>query len=76
MAHIRSHLLLQIVYPNGDLFQLPAGGPLEMELEEEIAKRLVAKSVGLLRTTAKVEEAFREAFQEAMFEFKGKVRKS
>jgi hypothetical protein len=76
---VTSRLLLQIVYPDGEVFQLPAGGPLEMELENQLAERVVekvkdfenrlaetvaAKGVGLFRTSTQVESALRASFQE------------
>ena len=97
-----THLLLQIVYPDGRAFQMPAGGPLEMELKERLSQRLAikvagfetlmaesvaAKDVGFFRTagqvqeamresfreTVKIDQVFREAFEEVMFEFKDRV---
>ena len=68
-----THLLLQIVYPNGEAFQMPAGGPLEMDLEDRLAERLIVKDVGVFHTKEQVETSFREAFREVMYEFKDKV---
>lgn len=70
---VGSHLLLQIVYPNGEVFRMPAGGPLEMELENTLAAKLLEKDIGRMRSKAQVVEAFREAFQEVMYEFKDRV---
>jgi hypothetical protein len=68
-----NHLLLQVVYPDGEIFRFRPGGALEIDLEDMLAKRLTAKGVGLFQSSAKVEAAFREAFKEVMFEFKDKV---
>lgn len=78
---MNGHLLLQIVYPDGTLFQFPGGGTLEMDLERALAERLfkkivgvenklveasVAKGVGLLRTSTQVEAAMRTSFREVV----------
>ncbi len=65
-------LMLQIIYPNGEVFRLPAGGALEIDLEDQLAKRLTEK-VRFFHTANQIETAFREVFREVMFEFKDRV---
>lgn len=48
-----THLLLQVVYPDGTAFQLPAGGPLELEIETRLAEKLALKTIALEDTLAK-----------------------
>ncbi len=71
---VRSHLLLQIVYPSGEVFKMPAGGLLEMDMEDELAQALMREGVGVLKSAASVERSFRKAFREAMYKFKDKTR--
>jgi len=81
MREEATHLLLQIVYPNGEVYQMPAGGALEMNLEEQLAGRvaikiagyegmlaeaLTAKGVGFFHTSAQVESALRQSFRETI----------
>ena len=62
--------LLQIVYPGGDVVQLPAGGRLEMDLINEIIAGVKDKGVGFFKTEAQVEKAMREGIAEALYAFK------
>ena len=71
-----SHLLLQIVYPNGEVVRFPGGGnpprqgPLEADLIELITTEIVSRGVGLLRTEAHVKHDIEEGTRKALQDFK------
>lgn len=67
------YLLLQIVFPDGSIYRFPAGGTIEMEIENALAERLVAKGVGVFRNQKHVKQDFHEAFKEVMRDFKKRV---
>lgn len=66
--------LLQIVYPNGEVVQLPAGGRLEMALVDEIVAGAKDRGIGFLKTEAQVERALREGIAQALYNFKVQTR--
>jgi hypothetical protein len=71
-----SHLLLQIVYPNGEVVRLPGGGnppregTLEADLIQTLTNEIVSRGVGLFRTSAHVEVDIREGIVKALQDFK------
>lgn len=61
-------MLLQIVWPDGRVVRVPAGGPIEKELIDDVVNRMRTRRVGLLKNKAQVcaevEAAMRESFSE------------
>ena len=48
---------LQVVYPDGSLVPLSAGGPLEIDFIQRCAEAICLHGVGVLKTRAQVEKA-------------------
>lgn len=69
-------LLLQIVYPNGEVVRLPGGGnpprreSLEADLIKIIADEIVRRGVGFMRTEAHVKKDIEEGTRKALQDFK------
>lgn len=65
-------LLLQIVYPDGQVVRFPAGGPMEAELTQLLSEKIKArvqanilnKPVGLFRTHSQVAQAVAQGIDE------------
>lgn len=73
MRPVRSHLLLQIVYPDGETFRMRAGSPLELDLESKLADALLSE-VGKVATRGQIEKIFHKVFRQVMFDFKDQTR--
>ena len=67
-------LKLQIIWPDGRVAQLPAGGPLEKELIEDVMNRVRTKKLGRLKSQSQVEAAVEDAINEAFVELKNRTR--
>ena len=71
-----SRLMLQIVYPNGEVVRLPGGGnpprqgSLEADLIDLLTNEIVKRGVGLFRTEAHVKADIHEGAQKALQDFK------
>jgi hypothetical protein len=67
-------MLLQIVYPDGTVVRLPAGGPLEAEMVDLLTRTIMAKGVGLFRSEAHVEQDIRSGIRDALMGLKHQTR--
>jgi hypothetical protein len=68
------NMRLQIVWDNGQLVTLPAGGQLEIDLIETCVKHILAKGVGVFRTETHVEQDIRDGIREAIMALKDQTR--
>lgn len=62
-------LLLQMVYPNGDICRFPAGGPIEEDLIKLITNHIMP-NYSRFKSRAQIETIFQKAIEEAIYEFK------
>jgi hypothetical protein len=65
--------LLQIVYPDGAVVRLPAGGKLELQLIDELTAAIVDRGVGFLKTEAHVEADIRDGLKSGLLAFKKQI---
>ena len=65
---------LQIVDDRGEVVQVPAYGPLEVECVETIVKAITAYPVGYFRSQARVEFAIRKGLRDAFQLLKDQTR--
>lgn len=69
-----SQFLLQIVERNsGKVVALEPGGPVEVELVAELAKRLQEKRVGIFTTRAQVAKVVEDTLKDMIYELKKKI---
>lgn len=68
--------LLQIVEAGGNrvVASVPGGGTLEVDLIDACARAIVARGVGVFRTTAHVEKDIRDGIAEAIMGLKDQTR--
>lgn len=69
-----SQFLLQIIERNsGKIVTLEPGGPVEVELVAELAKRLQEKRVGIFTTRAQVAKVVEDTLKDMIYELKRKI---
>jgi hypothetical protein len=68
--------LLQIIEAGGNrvVAQVPGGGALEAEIIELCTRAIVARGVGLFKTSAHVEQDIRDGIAEAIMGLKDQTR--
>jgi len=64
---------LQVVYPDGSVVRLAAGGPVERDLIAACEAAIVRRGVGLFRTEAQVRAAVVAGIEEALLGLKREV---
>ncbi len=70
-----SAYLVQIVEADhGKVIEFAPGLAVERDIETELVNRVLAKGVGVAKTSAKVGVAVRDAFRELMHDLKAQVR--